>query len=548
MFRYNFRYSFKCSFSYRKVWSWSINIASILALLAMLFLSTSLASTSLASGQSIPPYINYQGRLVDQASGGPVNGVKSITFSLYDSATGGTAIYSQTQQVNIVNGAFSVYLGKGDKGEGNYQGEKVSDGIPAAVFTEHSARYLGVKIEGSSSEMTPRQLLASVAYSYKAERAREAENLMGQVTVDVSSGSVGIGTSSPGARLHVAGGDATAGGVTAGGVTAGDTDNKAFIRASNFNPVPAAYWPDFDVAAPFLLKNALWVGWDDTEKAWKYYKESDNDRGLTDPGNPTGWSVNGTTIGYFNGNLDRLAPGTHINNRYNPEMMASRCNQDDIQVKVGSFWVDKYACRIIDVGANYTGTVWKDDSADMQTSANLDVPPYWMAFSQKDRGSTGMTWFVAAKAAVSAGKRMPSNAEWQAAALGTARSSGNVANGSTWASVADQDVAQYGVVGMAGNLWEWVADWGQYGTKTNMTTGDYYSATAWGPRYGDDGTWNIDGTANTSDDGRGWVSRLPAALLRGDSWGSGTEAGVFAIHAHSAPSNWYDGIGFRCSR
>jgi hypothetical protein len=189
------------------------------------------SAQSQASAQSIPPYINYQGRLTDQASGAPVNGAKSITFSLYEAATGGTPIYSQTQQVKIVNGAFSVYLGKGDKGEGNYQGEKVSDGIPAAVFTEHSARYLGIKMADSSSEMAPRQLMASVAYAYKAEsaeRAGEAERIMGKMpgetnglaTLDEngtipsaqipgiaidSSGKIGIGTKSPQAMLDVAG-------------------------------------------------------------------------------------------------------------------------------------------------------------------------------------------------------------------------------------------------------------------------------------------------------------------------------------------------------
>jgi formylglycine-generating enzyme required for sulfatase activity len=455
---------------------------------------------SLDYAQSIPPYITYQGRLVDQASGAPVNGTKFVTFSLYDSATGGTPIYSQTQQVNIVNGAFSVYLGKGDKGEGNYQGEKVSDGIPAAVFTEHSARYLGVKIQGSSSEMTPRQLLASVAYAYKAEKANEAER----------------------AR------------------------EAEHLIASGFNPVPATYWPDFDAAAPFLLKNALWVGWDSSAKAWKYYKESANDRGVTDPGNPTTWSVNGTTIGYFDGDLPSLPSGTHSNNRYNPRMMAARCDQDDIQVKVGSFWVDKYACRIIDVGANYTGTVWKDDSADMTTSANLDVPPYWMAFSQRAQGSTGMTWFVAAKAAANAGKKLPSNAEWQTAALGTARSTGNgIANGSIWSSVADQDVAQYGVVGMAGNLWEWVADWGQAG-KTWQTS-DVQNVSPWPSSggYGGDNTWNINGRA---DNGFARVDGAPAALLRGAHWDHEAPAGVFAINAFGAPSSWYGLIGFRCSR
>jgi hypothetical protein len=329
--------------------------------------------------------------------------------------------------------------------------------------------------------------------------------------------------------------------------SSGIWDSKTYIRASNFEPVPTPYWPDFDGpdAAPYLLKNTLWVGWDSS--AWKYYKESDNDRGLTDPGDPRDWTVNGTTCGYFNGNLDQLPPGTHINNRYNPGMMAYLYRMDDIQVKVGSFWVDKYPCRIIEIPGIQNRPIWKDDSADMQTSANLDVPPIWMAFSQRAQGSTGMTWFVAQQAAVNAGKRLLHNDEWQAAALGTARSSGNGINGgSTWETVADQDISRYGVVGMAGNLWEWVADWGQYGTKTNMTTNDTYSGTAWGPRYGDDGTLNIDGTVYTSDGGRGWVPKLPAALLRGGAWDSGAEAGVFALSGGHAPSFWYAAIGFRC--
>jgi hypothetical protein len=181
------------------------------------------------------------------------------------------------------------------------------------------------------------------------------------VSVD-NEGQVGIGTTSPAFKLDVNG-------------TINATEiykNGAPLAGSNAGPVSAAYWPDFEAAAPYLLKNALWVGWDSNVRAWKYYKEADNDRGMTDPCNPTGWTVNGSTIGYFDGDLPSLPPGTHSNNRYNPKMMASRCNQDDIQVKVGSFWIDKYACRIIDVGAGYSGSTWKDDSADMTTSANYN--------------------------------------------------------------------------------------------------------------------------------------------------------------------------------
>ena len=100
------------------------------------------------------------------------------------------------------------------------------------------------------------------------------------------------------------------------------------VGAANFVPIPTANWPDFDAGSPYLIYGALWVGWDATAQAWKYNKQdgATAPRGLTDPGNPNTWMVNGTTIGYFNGNLSKLPSGTHVNNRYDPEMMAYRCN------------------------------------------------------------------------------------------------------------------------------------------------------------------------------------------------------------------------------
>ncbi|RMD85782.1 MAG: hypothetical protein D6813_15790, partial [Calditrichaeota bacterium] len=75
----------------------------ILSILLLLF-------TILAQAQ-IPQTMSYQGVLTD-ADGNPVaDGSVSLTFKLYDVATGGTALWEETQQVTTANGLFNVILG-----------------------------------------------------------------------------------------------------------------------------------------------------------------------------------------------------------------------------------------------------------------------------------------------------------------------------------------------------------------------------------------------------------------------------------------------------
>src|SRR5712691_11542219 len=71
-----------------------------------------------------------------------------------------------------------------------------------------------------------------------------------------------------------------------------------------------------------------------------------------------------------------------------------------------------------------------------------------------------ITWFQAAAAARNSGKRLPTNAEWQAAALGTSDGAPcNVSSGSVAVTGTAGCVSDVGAFDMVGNLSEWVADW-----------------------------------------------------------------------------------------
>ena len=92
-----------------------------------------------------PGAIPIQGRLTD-ASGNPLDGVYDLTFRLYDVASGGAYLCSDTNSVTVDNGLFSSYM---DYCYDDLYGQKV---------------WLAVKV-GSDPEMTPRQVVFPVPYA-----------------------------------------------------------------------------------------------------------------------------------------------------------------------------------------------------------------------------------------------------------------------------------------------------------------------------------------------------------------------------------------------
>ena len=120
----------------------------IIRMLSVLLLIV--ASATQVSG--VPPLINYQGVLTD-GEGQPLNGTYAITFTIYNAATGGNRLWTETHSaVHVEEGVFNVQLGGTTR-----------DGVPVEIFNRPEV-WLGVKV-GGESEMVPRMRFTSVPYA-----------------------------------------------------------------------------------------------------------------------------------------------------------------------------------------------------------------------------------------------------------------------------------------------------------------------------------------------------------------------------------------------
>jgi hypothetical protein len=148
----------------------------------------------------IPQLINYQGMLTDN-SGTPLTGSYNLTFKIWTDTTAGSSLWTETQNgVQVQDGLFNVILGR----------------LTTLNLPFDQQYWLEV---GVGAETMPRIRFTSVGYAYRSAIADSATVAISAPTsggwtddgkvvrLATSSDSVGIGTTTPQAKLHISGGD-----------------------------------------------------------------------------------------------------------------------------------------------------------------------------------------------------------------------------------------------------------------------------------------------------------------------------------------------------
>lgn len=136
-----------------------------------------------------PQKINYQGILKD-SNGDPVSGTVSMTFTIYDAATGGSVLWQETHSGVVVDeGGFSAILGDGD--------------VPAALgddVFDAAERFVGITIN-ADPELSPRTQMVSVPYSQRVSTVDRASAGTVSGTLDIETAAAKDGQAVEGADV-----------------------------------------------------------------------------------------------------------------------------------------------------------------------------------------------------------------------------------------------------------------------------------------------------------------------------------------------------------
>ena len=199
-------------------------------------------------------------------------------------------------------------------------------------------------------------------------------------------------------------------------------------------------------------------------------------------------------------------------------------------VQVGEFWIDTHEVT----NARYRECVEAQVCRSPALTISRHRPDYFWDAKFADYPVIFVSWQQADAFCRFAGGRLPTEAEWEKAARGPAPSLNTYPWGDTLPDCEHANMAgcigdtdgvgrrplgqsPYGVMDMAGNVWEWVADW--YDAR-------YYQAVPLtDPQGPGDGTLKV---------------------MRGGCWESGAQLLRVSCRRAEIPRAWADNVGFRC--
>lgn len=169
---------------------------------------------------TITQSINYQGFLLSKITNLPVETPQDIKFIIYDSASAGTARFTESRcNVKVTKGRYDVEIGTG-----------VAGGLPASLFTDYNGLWLEIQVDGDGDcsgayeAMTPRIRLQASPYAFNSLYASTAsaatsvfkadiiealpQTTYGAITISTNlfvQGGISVGDITPGQKLSVAG-------------------------------------------------------------------------------------------------------------------------------------------------------------------------------------------------------------------------------------------------------------------------------------------------------------------------------------------------------